>query len=54
MDKLNQAQLKAIEQQVDNLTCPHCTDGDDKDCSSCEINQTLRDNIIGSLKVTPN
>lgn len=51
MDKLNESQVQTIEEFIESLICPYCSEIEDKDCSSCIIHQQLKENILHNCKL---
>ena len=52
MDKINDNQLLNVENLIESLICPSCTDTqEEKDCSSCEIYNQLKVNLLKNIKI---
>lgn len=52
MNKINDNQLLNVEKLIESLICPSCTDTqEEKDCSSCEIYNQLKVNLLKNIKI---
>ena len=52
MNKINDNQLLNVEKLIESLICSSCTDTkEEKDCSSCEIYNQLKVNLLKNIKI---
>ena len=52
MKQLNSEQFDKIEELIEHLICEHCKeDNDSKDCSSCEIYNQIKINLLKGVQI---
>ena len=52
MNQLNSEQFDEIEELIEHLICGNCTeDNNEKDCSSCEIFNQIKINLLNGVTV---
>ena len=52
MNQLNSKQFDAVEELIEHLLCERCDESnEDKDCSSCEIYNQMKINMLKGVRV---